>query len=94
MTWGRILHLSVRVSHTKRPPPQPAILCRPQLGRTHQRAQQPAQQRGTTDTVRNLDSHTNLERSLLPCLKLHLLPLRLLLCSALALSLSQWEFEL
>ena len=34
-TWGRILHLGVRASHTQRPPPQPANLCRPQPGPTH-----------------------------------------------------------
>ena len=60
MTWGRILHLGVRASHTQRPPPQPITLCRPQPGPTHQRAQQPALPRSTTGTARNLVSQRNL----------------------------------
>ena len=55
-TVGRILHLGVRASHTKRPLPHPATLCRPQPGPTHQRAQQPALPRSTTHTARNLVS--------------------------------------
>ena len=60
MTWGRILHLDVRASHTQRYPSQPATLCRPQPGPTHQRAQQPALPRSTTDTARSLVSQPNL----------------------------------
>ena len=60
MTWGRILHLGARASHTQRPPKQPATLCRPQPGPTHQRAQQPALPPSTTNTARNLVSHPNL----------------------------------
>ena len=59
MTWGRVLHLGVRASHTQRPAPQPATMCRPQLGPTHQRAQQPALPRSTTDTARNVVSQPN-----------------------------------
>ena len=58
-TVGRILHQGVRASHTQRPPPQPATLCRPQPGPTRQRAQQPALPRSTADTDRNLVSQPN-----------------------------------
>ena len=59
-TMGRILHLGVRASHTQRPLPKPAALCRPQPGPAHQRAQQPALPRSTTYTARNLVSQPNL----------------------------------
>ena len=58
-TVGRILHLGVRASYTQRSPPQPATLCRPQPGPTHQRAQQPALPQSTADTARNLVSQPN-----------------------------------
>ena len=57
-TVGRNLHLGVRASHTQRPTPQPATLCRPQPGPTHQLAQQPALSRSTTDTARISVSQT------------------------------------
>ena len=60
MTWGRLLHLGVRASHTQRPPPQPATLCRPQPGPTHQRAQKLAFPWTTADTAGNLVSQPNL----------------------------------
>ena len=59
-TVGRILHLGVRASHSQCLPPQPANLCPPQSGPTHQRAQQPALPQGTADTARNLVSQPNL----------------------------------
>ena len=64
MTWGRILHLGVRASHTQRPPSQPATLYQTQPGPTHKLAQQPALPRSTTDTARYLVSQPNLIRAI------------------------------
>ena len=60
MVSGRIIHLGVHASLTQRPPPQPASLCPPQPGPAHQRAQQPALPRSTTDTAHYLVSQPSI----------------------------------
>ena len=58
-TWGTLQHLGVGAYHTRRPPSQPATLCRPQPGPTHQRAQQAALPLSTSDPFRNSVSQQN-----------------------------------